>query len=527
MALAAGFGLLGLIVSVALTRSSRTDDAAPDPIATTTTIAEQTTSTPSTTEPADNSSETVQPDEPVPVAPTIEQLARATVQILVADEDGRPSCSGSGSIVTAGGRILTNFHVIDPQPPCEHDQILIGVIDRADQVPEVVYRADVLAVDPALDLAVLQIAESVNGEPMAASFPFIELGDSDAVDLGDRIRVLGYPGIGGETITFTDGSISGFTQDPAAGTVDRGWIKTDATIAGGNSGGAAIDDDGRLIGVPTQVSAGEGSEVADCRVLVDTNGDGSVDDDDQCVPIGGFINGIRPIALAAGLFAEADGATPQRVWERSTPVPGSDWSPSDAVFYRPIFSTGIDTAGFPVDDLAIVQAGAAELCFSADWIDMADGVRWSALWFVDGDLVEDYSLVDQLWDFGADGEGFWVCAQDDGGIPDGGWEVLIAVDDEPLFGESITVAADPVSGSTEVELRNDTGAEICFLLWSHDWASYYGLDELDDDTLPAGASTTVRMAAGAVDLRAVTCDDGERFDFSVDVGTSPQVISIS
>ena len=62
----------------------------------------------------------------------------------------------------------------------------------------------------------------------------------------------GYPGLGGDTPTFTRGTVSGFLVDEVLG-LDRGWIKTDAEINRGNSGGMAINDRGELIGIPTLV----------------------------------------------------------------------------------------------------------------------------------------------------------------------------------------------------------------------------------------------------------------------------------
>ena len=65
------------------------------------------------------------------------------------------------------------------------------------------------------------------------------LGDSDALHLGDDILILGYPGIGGETITLTRGEVSGFHLCKR-GYGNRAFIKTSATIAGGNSGGSGF-----------------------------------------------------------------------------------------------------------------------------------------------------------------------------------------------------------------------------------------------------------------------------------------------
>lgn len=64
-------------------------------------------------------------------------------------------------------------------------------------------------------------------------------------------RAMGYPGIGGEMTTFTKGVVSDFTCE--RGVEGRAFIKTDATIAGGNSGGLVANQQGESVGVPTQV----------------------------------------------------------------------------------------------------------------------------------------------------------------------------------------------------------------------------------------------------------------------------------
>jgi len=81
-------------------------------------------------------------------------------------------------------------------------------------------------------------------------FTAMPVGDSNLLLPGDPLFVVGYPGIAGSTITFTSGIMSGWLgEDLEAG--GKQWIKTDAKIARGNSGGAAFDENGYLIGVPT------------------------------------------------------------------------------------------------------------------------------------------------------------------------------------------------------------------------------------------------------------------------------------
>jgi S1-C subfamily serine protease len=182
------------------------------------------------------------------------------------------------------------------------------------------YYAEPVIVDEDLDLAVLRITTDLDYDPVDSSelnLPTLPLGDSGKLSLGDPLIVLGYPGIGGETITLTRGDVGGFTvidnsNEPA-------FIKTSAAISGGTSGGVALDQFGRLVAIPTQLGYGQRSgELVDCRVVADTNGDGNVDRRDVCVPVGGFINALRPINLAKPLIERAQG-TSLLVTETPTP----------------------------------------------------------------------------------------------------------------------------------------------------------------------------------------------------------------
>ena len=76
------------------------------------------------------------------------------------------------------------------------------------------------------------------------STEYIQRGNSDKLNLGDDIFILGYPGIGGNTLTLTRGVVSGFTDD-------NSYIKTDAEINSGNSGGIALNCKFEIIGITT------------------------------------------------------------------------------------------------------------------------------------------------------------------------------------------------------------------------------------------------------------------------------------
>ncbi|BCY19397.1 hypothetical protein hrd7_32460 [Leptolinea sp. HRD-7] len=214
--------------------------------------------------------------------------------------------TGSGTFVTSAGLILTNAHVVLSDKTYPIEALTISPTFRADEKPVPAYYAKVIQADEALDLAVLKITHDINGQPIdpaAFKFPAVSLGNSDALSLGDTLTILGYPGIGGETITLTTGEVAGFSSESPYG--NRAFIKTSATIAGGNSGGLASNDAGELVGIPTQLGSGTEAGIVDCRTLADTNRDGVINEYDTCVPTGGFINSLRPIKLALPLIEAA------------------------------------------------------------------------------------------------------------------------------------------------------------------------------------------------------------------------------
>lgn len=206
---------------------------------------------------------------PTELAPEqIDYIAQASVQIIAARGSGssiEPMWTGSGTLISPSGEILTNCHVA-----CGAPLLLILMTTTPDQPPQERYLAEITHFDEELDLALLQITTDIDGNPTTPSgLPYLEQGDSNSLRLGDPIRIFGYPGVGGATITLTSGSVSGFET---AGE-ERVVIKTDAEISGGNSGGTAVDLFGRLVGVPTWVNTDvrEGVTIGGIGVLRPVN----------------------------------------------------------------------------------------------------------------------------------------------------------------------------------------------------------------------------------------------------------------
>jgi serine protease Do len=356
-------------------------------------------------------------------------LIKATVQILMCyDVNGEltPKYSGSGTIISSTGMILTNAHVASPasrgEPEIEPDALVIGLIDQEDQPPVFLYIAKVKAVDGYLDLAVIQITSTLDGSAVDANslnLPFVQLGDSDAIHVGDPIDIFGFPVIGGETITFTTGNVSGFSPEASLG--DRAWIKTDATISGGNSGGLGASAAGYIIGVPTQLGSGAGGDFVDCRVIQDTNGDGVVDSNDTCIPTGGFLNALRSINLAKPLidasrsghaYVSPFGGPPD------TTTPGGGSESFGAITW---YNATIDCE--KQDQVNAFPSGTTAMYAAFDFSGMTDGEPWGEKWLLDGEVGYDGQYA---WDQGSRGN-YYTCMTNNGSpMPDGSYTLELS-----------------------------------------------------------------------------------------------------
>jgi len=187
---------------------------------------------------------------------SVERLAQSVVMVAPGVRSGRdfePVATGSGTIIDESGLILTNFHVVDPDNVGAYDDIGIYVSDDPKETPDLTYFGGLAAWDEELDLAIIRITSNRNGidiDPEALDLKIVKLGDLDDLDIGDNLSVLGYPAVGEGSLELTKGTVSGFVASEGR---KQSWIKTDARIAAGNSGGGAFDEKGNLVGVPSAV----------------------------------------------------------------------------------------------------------------------------------------------------------------------------------------------------------------------------------------------------------------------------------
>ena len=189
-----------------------------------------------------------------------DQLAESVVLVECLDTNGRTRQFGTGFAVGNGVQIVTSNHVVfdDRGRACPRLRASLGGTFEqrpTRQVPVALERSA-----PDRDLALLVM------DPDAPPLPTVNF-TSGSLRAGETIIVLGYPGIGGSTMTLTTGRYSGTTR--LQGSI---WIKTDAQIAPGNSGGPVFDDSRQLIGVATALSLAQlgdsGSVIGSLSLLV-------------------------------------------------------------------------------------------------------------------------------------------------------------------------------------------------------------------------------------------------------------------
>jgi S1-C subfamily serine protease len=200
--------------------------------------------------------------------------------------------TGTGWFVDPSGWLITNAHVVarahGPSERASRDQIRRAVTSACGETGmAAAARTAKVKLDPSISVilsngirlaaTVAKYSPPLTGEAMsgrdlallrleASDMPTLPLGDSAALRVGDRVHILGFPGVvlshellnssAKVEASITNGAISAFKQDRAGQPI----IQTDAAAAQGNSGGPVIDDRGRVVGVLTFASEGPEDE---------------------------------------------------------------------------------------------------------------------------------------------------------------------------------------------------------------------------------------------------------------------------
>jgi S1-C subfamily serine protease len=153
--------------------------------------------------------------------------------------------SGSGSIISTEGYVLTNNHVIE-----NAYKVFINLVDGSQ------FEGTVTGTDPENDIAVLKFAP-----PRGTELRTIPLGSSANLKVGQKVLAIGNPFALERTLTV--GIVSGLGRpiQTSRQNIIRDMIQTDASINPGNSGGPLLDTQGRMIGINTMIYSPSGGSV--------------------------------------------------------------------------------------------------------------------------------------------------------------------------------------------------------------------------------------------------------------------------
>lgn len=144
--------------------------------------------------------------------------------------------TGSGFLIDGDGRILTNYHVVSGRAP----EVVVTLPDKTR------YKATILVRDPSNDLALIKIVPK-------GKVSFLRLGDSDSLQVGQKVLAIGNPfGLEGTLTTGIISSLGRQLRDENERVLE-GMIQTDAAINPGNSGGPLLDSQGNVIGINTAI----------------------------------------------------------------------------------------------------------------------------------------------------------------------------------------------------------------------------------------------------------------------------------
>lgn len=154
----------------------------------------------------------------------------------------------SGTLISKDGLLLTNNHVVMDVNDEPYEAFAVCTVTDTQTKPDCLYTASLVAKEKSTDMAILKINKTDVLGNTIPDFKFLSYLNNPLPQISDKIEITGFPGIGGETLTTTEGQVSGYEDRE-----EITHLKTDATISAGNSGGTAKDSSGNFIGVPSYI----------------------------------------------------------------------------------------------------------------------------------------------------------------------------------------------------------------------------------------------------------------------------------
>ncbi len=372
----------------------------------------------------------------------LERIQRATVFVMQASNIGGQlivRCVGSGTIVSSDGLILTNAHSVVPGENCPGTTLIIALNVRANDPPTPIFQAEIVQANAGLDLALLRVTRHNDGrivESGSLALPFVELGDSASVNLDETITVVGYPSFGDDPLAVQRGTVIGFVAEPSGGS--KSWIKTGMDIPGTMSGGGAYNSRGQLIGVPTTAPVTATSPEARCLTLQDSNGDGLVNSNDVCVPVGGQINSLRPSNFVRPLLRAA---SLNLSLETMTTFFEARTSSGTPTFSRPFFSPSVNEAGMPSTVVRSLPTGSDSLYLFFTYDNMTPETVYEMRVTIQGVVNPTFSLSPVRWSGGR--SGLWYIGATGQPIPNGVYDFMLFIDGVPADSARLLVGGAP------------------------------------------------------------------------------------
>lgn len=151
----------------------------------------------------------------------------------------------SGTIISKDGLVLTNHHVVTDENEESYEAFAICIVEDEEEQPYCTHTASLIAKNESLDIALLKINDKDIFGDKISKFDHLDY-KGKKIGMDEEVNVIGFPGIGGKTLTSTQGQISGYEEKEGTK-----FLKIDAKIDQGNSGGTVKNSRGKFVGVPS------------------------------------------------------------------------------------------------------------------------------------------------------------------------------------------------------------------------------------------------------------------------------------